>query len=165
MQIIQNFLPLNLINDVKSFVRQQNNHRSNYTSWKSNIVFNSAPILIFDLHENLKKQIFLYLTQHKIFNDHDYDLVGIVYHYFSPYSHIPWHHDLGHEKAVTIYMNEKWDQNWGGYFAYEVDNEIKCIKPTFNMAVVVTPPTDHTVFLINPQASVRETIQIFKSFK
>jgi Rps23 Pro-64 3,4-dihydroxylase Tpa1-like proline 4-hydroxylase len=108
MQIIQNFLPLNLINDVKSFVRQQTNHRSNYTSWNNNIIYNSSPIIIFDL-------------------------------------------------------NEQWNEDWGGYLAYEANEEIKCLKPNFNTAIVTIPPMRHTVFLVNPQAPIRESIQIFKN--
>jgi Rps23 Pro-64 3,4-dihydroxylase Tpa1-like proline 4-hydroxylase len=163
MQIIQNFLPLNLINDVKSFVRQQTNHRSNYTSWNNNIIYNSSPIIIFDLNESLKIQIYPYLKQHKIFDESDYNLVKIMYYYFSPYSYIPWHDDANNNKAVTIYMNEQWNEDWGGYFAYEANEEIKCLKPNFNTAIVTIPPMRHTVFLVNPQAPIRESIQIFKN--
>lgn len=58
-------------------------------------------------------------------------------------------------------MNEYWDQNWGGYFAYQNKDKIECIKPSYNTAVIVSPPMEHTVFSVSIDAPVRETIQVF----
>ena len=76
-------------------------------------------------------------------------------------SYIPWHDDGGHEYGMTIYMNETWDRDWGGYFAYEDGDEIKCIKPEFNKLALIKAPVTHTVFVPSSAAPTRETIQIF----
>jgi Rps23 Pro-64 3,4-dihydroxylase Tpa1-like proline 4-hydroxylase len=58
-------------------------------------------------------------------------------------------------------MNQNWDDDWGGYFAYKDNNEIKCIKPEFNKLTYIEPPIQHTVFNTSSLAPIREAILIF----
>jgi hypothetical protein len=160
VEVFNNTLSENLIKEVKDHIRSLEVHRSNYTSWNSNIINNSSPVLVFDIENTLKTKILNELKS--IINANDYSTIGVMYYYWTKFSYIPWHEDDASGKsAITIYMNEYWDANWGGYFAYETNNKIECIKPAYNTAVKIETPLRHTVFNVSIDAPIRETIQIF----
>jgi len=155
----ENFLPLDLIKSIKHYVSQQKIHRSNYTSWPQDIVNSSSVVMVFDLPE-------IYLNQIKDVVLEKFNLTQIkdwhaMYYAWTKLSYIPWHDDGHVGVAITIYLNEFWDENWGGYFAYQSGEKIECIKPSFNKAIQVTTPVRHTVFNTTIDAPIRETIQIF----
>ena len=117
-----------------------------------------SPVLVKYFNEEMRSrtisEIGKYLPQ-------EYETITISWYGWIRGSYIPWHSD-GHTKlAATIYLNEHWDADWGGWFAYEEDDEIKCIKPKHNRMTMVLPPTRHTVFTVSPIAPIRETVQIF----
>ena len=79
-------------------------------------------------------------------------------------SYIPWHDDgsRGERRAVTIYLNEYWDQNWGGCFAFQSNNEINCVQPKYNIGLVVDSGVYHSVFSTTMDAPIRESVQLFE---
>jgi Rps23 Pro-64 3,4-dihydroxylase Tpa1-like proline 4-hydroxylase len=91
----------------------------------------------------------------------EYNTIGFSWYGWIRGSYIPWHGDGQCKIAATIYLNEYWDENWGGYFAYEDGVDIKCIKPQYNRMTLIKPPIRHTVFNTSSIAPIRETIQIF----
>jgi Rps23 Pro-64 3,4-dihydroxylase Tpa1-like proline 4-hydroxylase len=159
IEIYDEVLSIDLIQEIKEYVRSQTGHRSNYTSWGLNIINSSTPVLIFDIDGIIKDQIIAQLKD-KI-NIVDWSKASLMYYYWTKFSYIPWHNDENKKHGITIYMNEYWDKNWGGYFAYDNGNKIECIKPEYNKAVKINAPLKHTVFSTNIDAPVRETIQIF----
>lgn len=76
---------------------------------------------------------------------------------------IPWHNDADFVYNVTIYLNEKWDHNWGGAFLYGNDSaeNIACIYPQHNLGVAYKTPMWHTTTLTAINAPMRESVQIF----
>ena len=62
---------------------------------------------------------------------------------------------------LTIYLNEKWEDNWGGYLMYEDGNEIKAIKPEKNLGVLQKTPLMHCVTTTNIGAEYRMSLQFF----
>ena len=159
IEVYNQVLSTDLIEEIKKYIRSQTKHRSNYTSWDHNIINSSAPVLVFDIDGIIKDQIITQL-KNKI-NTVDWSKAQLMYYYWPRFSYIPWHNDGNNKQGITIYMNEYWDKNWGGYFAYEIDNKTECIKPEYNKAVKINTPLSHTVFSVNLDAPVRETIQIF----
>ena len=155
----ENFLSLELIKNIKNYVYGQKTHSSNFVRWGQGIVRSSSAVMVFDLPDTYTSEIKnvvlekFGLTQVKDF--------GVMYYAWTKLSYIPWHYDSHVNSGITIYLNEFWHKDWGGYFAYENDEKIECIKPSFNKAIQVIMPTHHTVFNTTIDAPVRETIQIF----
>lgn len=86
---------------------------------------------------------------------------GIMFYYWMPGSHIPWHNDKHHKAGITIYLNENWDKDHGGLFLFDHDNEIKGIYPKRNMAVEQCGNVYHSVCPTTSTSDIRYTIQIF----
>jgi Rps23 Pro-64 3,4-dihydroxylase Tpa1-like proline 4-hydroxylase len=80
-------------------------------------------------------------------------------------SYIPWHNDAASRIAITIYLNEYWDPDWGGIFLYSTDIEPRNIKgyvPKFNTAIKNNNKILHSTTMISMDAkSPRITIQLF----
>jgi hypothetical protein len=157
-----NVLPVELIKEITEYVALQKTSRTNLTCWAKELVRSSNAVLVFDLSKDISTKILDYV---KVFAPelNDFSFSGCAYQRWMPGSYISWHSDYSWKYAVTIYLNEKWDKNWGGYFAYEVDDGIKCIKPEFNTASKIKLPLEHLVFSVAPDAPPRNSIQIFAS--
>jgi hypothetical protein len=105
------------------------NFTTSLTSWHNKLQKSSSPIIRYVLNKNddtifqtLKKEI-----ESKI----PYYIDGMVIHFSPKLSYIPWHNDDHVIAALTIYLNKNWDVNWGGYFLYKLNDEIRGIKPEF----------------------------------
>lgn len=138
------------------------NFTTSLTSWEDNLKKSSSPIIRYVLNENdielfqiLKKEI-----ESKI----SYYIDGIVIHFSPKLSYIPWHNDSHVTAALTIYLNKIWDINWGGYFLYNKNNEIKAIIPEFNLGVLQrggVTGVSHCVTTTNMDADLRISLQLF----
>jgi Rps23 Pro-64 3,4-dihydroxylase Tpa1-like proline 4-hydroxylase len=82
-------------------------------------------------------------------------------YFWTKLSYIPWHDDTQADSALTIYLNDYWDQDWGGYFMFKLNNEIKAIKPDRNLGVIQTGNVSHSVSTVNLDADLRITLQAF----
>lgn len=61
----------------------------------------------------------------------------VMLHAWPAHSSIPWHNDGGHDGAATVYLNERWEPEWGGHFLYRLaeDGEQVTVVPQFNRGV------------------------------
>lgn len=86
----------------------------------------------------------------------------IQYYEWNPMSQINWHSDKGKSAAITVYLNENWNPNDGGFFCWQESPEnAHLIAPRYNSAVIVRGNPPHHVSLISPFAPVRKTIQVW----
>ena len=130
---------------------------TSFLNWKNELIKNSAPILRYDFNENdidifyeLKKEI-----EDKI----PYIINTATFHLYPNLSYITWHDDHNYDAALTIFLNENWDEDWGGYLMYKENNEIKAIKPEKNMGVLQENSIEHCVTTNNIGAPIRTTLQ------
>lgn len=158
----KNFLPQDLFTEVAQYAKTayfSNSHifKSN-ACWSPHIVLDSFPVLI----HNLNKDSEIYNKIHStVCSKVDIKIKEILFYYWTRYSYIPWHNDEHKPKAVTLYINETWDPNWGGYFMYDDGNGVKAIYPEPNSAVCNDSHTLHCTTPVTYTGSVRATIQIF----
>jgi hypothetical protein len=170
IEIHDNFLDDNLFNECYTFsnkifpentTESQNNSkfRLNILAWYNKVVLDSAHILLFDIneHDNELYNILKRFIEDKIKRQ----LKSIVFVFYTPYSHIPFHDDSNHNGGVTIYLNEKWDRNHGGYYLFESNNEIRAIVPKKNMAILQFGSIYHSVSCTTRSSKIRRTIQCF----
>lgn len=84
-------------------------------------------------------------------------------------SYIPWHDDGAWDEAVTIYLNEYWQPNWGGMLLYKnnfEDQKLFGYEPRFNTAIQQKQGSgtgiQHSVSMIsNHSECPRISIQVF----
>ena len=131
--------------------------------WETGLVNRSALILRYrltsddvEMFQKIKKEM-----EKKI----PYYIKEITVHVFPNLSYITWHSDKHVKAAFTVYLNEDWDMNWGGYLMYREDNEVKAIKPEKNLAVLQESGVNHCVTTVNVGADYRISLQCFLTDK
>ena len=86
------------------------------------------------------------------------------YYIWQPHSGIAMHNDQSRKFGATIYMNEKWHPNSGGWFIWQDKNteEWNTILPEENVMVVNDTSENHLVTSVAPDGfAIRITIQIW----
>lgn len=142
------------------------NFTTSLTSWQNQLQKSSTPIIRYVLNKN-DDTLFQFLKK-EIENKIPYYIDSMVIHLSPKLSYIPWHNDSHVIAALTIYLNKKWDVNWGGYFLYKLNNEIKAIKPEFNLALLQeggATGLPHCVTTTNIDADLRISLQLFLTNK
>ena len=129
--------------------------------WNENIVKDSAPVFI----HNIEQTSDLYKRLADVIQNKTKFYLGkhnIMFYYWNRYSYIPWHSDEIYDGAVTIYLNEFWEPDFGGYFLYHKDKkDIRAIIPTPNAAVLQYGGVRHCTTPVNFTGDIRITIQAF----
>lgn len=144
---------------VNSLIKNKSGLFNTNISWQDSLKGNSGLIARYEFGKNeldILRKIKLE-CEPKI----PYIITNIVIHIFPPLSYITWHDDTHVKAALTVYLNEKWDDNWGGYLMYKEDDEIKAIKPDKNLAVLQMDGVEHSVSCVNIGAPNRITLQFF----
>lgn len=156
----RNVFDLLTIGEIKDCVAGQKTCRTNHTAWSDAIVKSSAAIIVFDLPDSLQTKI---IAQANAACElvHKHQEIHAMYYAMLPGAYIPWHNDGDWRFGMTVYLNEDWDNDFGGYFAFNSADGIRCIKPEYNCATYISAPLDHCVFQTAPNAKTRKTIQIF----
>lgn len=150
-----------LIFKIKKDAMIRSEHRLNLTSWEPSIVHSSGPILLYDIREPLMYQLQAQIAPYFDLPPGKYKWHA-VYHVGSRLSYIPWHDDEFYLRSCTIYVNEKWDLDWGGALLYDAgDQDYRAEFPEYNKAVVLFLPVKHGTVMPTLEAPLRESIQIF----
>ena len=132
--------------------------KTNYTIWDKRIVDQSSIVLVHDIIDQRIVDILNRSVKVK-FNNLP---VSYMYYYWTNGSYIPWHEDGHATHAGTLYLNEKWDRNWGGYYMYESnDGNIKALKPESNLFVLQHNSTPHCTTATTQGSDIRVSVQMF----
>lgn len=163
MKIFENTLPVEFI----KLIKEESINLSQDTVWRSNlgwdhrIVKSSALVLIRHLNEQQTDFLKQRLIKLNVYPDNcDYSFRAMTYRW-SPLSYIPWHFDKDWKGAATIYLNEVWDEDWGGYIMWENSNGVHAASPKFNRMAVNDSNIKHCTSLTTKDSQIRETIQMF----
>lgn len=174
IQIQENFLPTDLAQTISSYSgalmhKTEPVFYTNY-AWTSDSVESNKDryerlVLIHDLkvgNPELNQQVCnavnMQLDDYKVHND------TIFIYLWTNMSRIEWHNDSKTRSsrcgAVTVYLNQRWDLEWGGDFLYkDEDNEVHRISPSFNKGVFITDLEHRTTPVIGKK--IRKTLQIW----
>ena len=112
-----------------------------------------------ELSELIHKQIKSYLPEH--------DRIECNFHMWQPLSGIAGHDDDHMKFGVTIYLNDNWEPDAGGWFVWEDDETKKsgirkALIPTRNMMVINDKQEKHWVTSIAASPpDMRYSIQIW----
>jgi hypothetical protein len=174
---IENCLSESLFEETQSISKKllnsgQNQFTCNLKLWNENIVLDSFPVLVHTIYDNTKLYgslrdniLSVVNAQEKIKEKYgELKINGhIMLYYWTRFSYIPWHNDRTYDAALTIYLNDDWDRNYGGYFLYndENENEIKAICPNRNLGVIQYNQVHHCTTPVNFNGGIRYTLQVF----
>jgi len=136
--------------------------KTNYW-WNQSIINESHVVLVHDYNADRTNTILESLIRNGVVDDDkEYHVMNYIW---TRTSYIPWHGDGHVSEGLTIYLNEYWDDNWGGFFLYrekDRDPHLKGYVPRFNTACKNFGNVEHTVTTINPAAQNRVTLQLFR---
>lgn len=134
---------------------------NSYAHWPEYIVKDSAPVLAINvLNDTTTFRMFNIITN-DLFNR---SAKSIMFYYWMSGSHIPWHTDGHKDAALTYYINEVWDRDWGGLYLYKPDptsDDIHAKVPRYNTLGVQTNKMPHAISSTTKSAPIRRTVQVF----
>ena len=165
-KIYKNFLSsenLNIVTEESSLIfnSKYTRYLTNFTLWEDFIVKDSNVVLIYPLTPDNSKSYNLLLKQTQ--SQLNLTPESIMFYYWTSGSYIPWHND-GHKKqAGTLYLNENWNEEWGGlYLAKETDKN-HIIYPEYNSFTLQFDNMEHSTTPTTKFAPLRVTVQLFFS--
>lgn len=162
IRFFENALPISLIQKIKELPAEVRKHKLNISSWEPNVVGMSGPILIYDIEDELRKELIHHVCklEPELCNEEESGWITFLA-LGGRFSYIPWHDDGCYRWTVTIYINDNWHEDYGGFFIYKTQDGIRAELPRFNRASIFKPPIRHTTTMPNMIAPLRESIQIF----
>jgi len=169
VQKIDNFFTEEMFTNIQGVCddllrREGNTFLVNLEYWPNYIVKDSFPVLI----HKINRQSQLYLEIKEAIENKTELIVGseIMFYYWTRHSYIPWHNDGSHPYALSIYLNEHWDKDFGGIFLYkESEEDIRGIMPKRNLAVLQKGGMMHCTTPVNHDGYIRKSIQVFLTKK
>lgn len=163
----ESFLSENLFLEAKDFVQKlvlnrpknQGKLITSIDTWPDYLILKSTPILKYMI-DNTESDL-MYKIKKEVETKIPYFVNTITVHIMPNLSYIPWHND-GHVKAaLSLYLNDEWNENWGGYLMYKNDETIEAIKPKKNLAVLQKSGIFHSVSTVNIDSEYRYSLQFF----
>lgn len=134
-------------------------NRSNF-HWSQSIRQSSSVVLVRDYDTHIAQLILTGLMQSKVIDHPHYHVMGYAW---TRLSFIPWHDDDKRSDAVTIYLNDRWELDWGGLFLYmDADRQIRGFAPRFNCGLRNDSNVLHSTTPVAVEApEPRFTLQLF----
>lgn len=167
MKIFKNILSEKLYNDtLEEFVNKLHTQtwQSSIVTWPNEVIEGITGSCLFS---SVSDEISLRI-QEEISNlfTIDYNQVKLQYCAWQPYSGLSVHDDFNHKLGATIYLNENWNPNYGGFFLWKDKNNpeeiYNAVCPTKNMMVVNDDHEQHLVTPVSPLSTdIRATIQLW----
>ncbi len=163
MKIIKNALSEDLFSRCKKEVNQ----KLSKNEWSSSVIIWEP-----GLRQGISGSTIAAMTSEEIHNDIVKEISPHVpecdiitqYYVWQPHSGIAMHDDSGRRFGATIYLNETWHPNSGGWFIWEDKDtrEWNTVLPTKNMMVLNSSKEKHLVTSVSPDGfAIRVTIQIW----
>lgn len=164
LRVIKNFFSKEEIKFIKNYSEDVFESReillSSKREWQKGLNDTSNEILIYVIDPIVDAEIYdiISLKMKKEFN---MNIGGMSFFFYTNQSNINWHNDGGWSGAATIYLNEKWNREDGGFFIYEKDKKFGIELPEFNKCVFQKGGVDHATTLTSEDAPVRKILQVF----
>jgi hypothetical protein len=138
---------------------------TNY-AWSDSIIGKNSSVFCISIPDRYLKEIEDTLISRGILNTETDKLItetrSAMIYVWMPGSYIPYHSDAKYSKAVTVYLNEEWGFNDGGFFTWREPNDEDwvCVIPHFNLGIVNAFGLEHGTTPVTSD-KLRVTVQIF----
>lgn len=163
-KVINNFFNDNEISEIKYQIEDiftsKEILKSAKGDWDPDLITSQGDVDRYALDPTIDSEVYdiIYYRMKEEFN---MTPKGIIFHYWNHRSYINWHEDASHGGAATIYLNEKWNRDYGGYFVYEKDNKFGLEIPKFNKCVFQSGGIPHATTPVADNAPIRKSLQVF----
>lgn len=153
-----------LFHDSRAKLRSSFEYTKSNFHWDQAVVQASTVVLVRPLPIPFARLVVERLVEKSILPHHDFNVANYAW---TRMSYIPWHDDGSKSTAVTLYLNEVWEKDWGGLFLYELAQPgIHGYRPKFNCCVRVVGGISHATTPVSLDAAEpRFTLQIFPNQK
>jgi hypothetical protein len=165
LRIIKDFFSKDEINFIKNYSEDVfkvkeilNSDKTN--EWSKTLNTSNSRVIIYNIEPIIDQELFEIISK-KIQNEFKMRIKGACFYYWLNNSNINWHNDGSHAAAVTIYLNKKWDRDWGGYFIYENDNNLGIEMPEYNKCIFQSGGIPHSTTPVTNEIKPRKTLQMF----
>ena len=157
--VFEKTLLLKLNNYIYDIIKNKKIVKTNLNSWPNNVKGNSNLVEIIPInnHMQLFRDIYNQLKRFDI----KYNELSLQIYIWHPGSYIKWHDDGDYKLGFTLYLNEYWNEDFGGIFLYKKENNIFGFKPEHNTIIFVKDKLEHSVSMTTPDAPLRITLQGF----
>jgi hypothetical protein len=164
LKVIENFFQKNEIRFIKKYAEDifesKEILRSSKKEWQKGLNDSSNEILIYSINQIIDSEIHNIISL-KIEKEFGMNIGGMSFFFYTNQSNIDWHNDAGWAGAATIYLNEKWDKEDGGFFIYKKDEKFGIELPEFNKCIFQKNRVEHATTLTSKNAPVRKILQVF----
>ncbi len=128
--------------------------------WQEVVRRDSAVVLVRKFDEILSSLILDRLIARGMIEGREYKVMNFAW---TRLSFIPWHNDGHHSEAITVYLNEQWELDWGGLFMWEdEERQIRAVPPNFNTGIRNRANINHSTTMVALDApEPRFTLQLF----
>jgi Rps23 Pro-64 3,4-dihydroxylase Tpa1-like proline 4-hydroxylase len=128
--------------------------------WDYRLNISDNEIKIYRLNKKIDEQVYDIIVD-ELESRFEMKVKTASFCYYLQKSYINWHNDMGHSGAATIYLNEKWDKEDGGFFVYELNNNLGIEIPKFNKCVFQKDKLFHATTPTSSNAPIRKILQVF----
>jgi hypothetical protein len=164
VKVIENFFEKDEIKFIKDyseeFLKEKENLISDKSRWDPRLNTSQGEVKIYVINRKIDSELFDLISNKtkKVLNMEN---PLMYFYYWENNSNINWHTDPAYLGGATIYLNKKWDRDWGGYFIYEKDKKLGVEIPSFNKCVFQFGSVPHATTPLSNGAPIRKTLQIF----
>lgn len=170
VEILDNFFDKNLAREISDIAKKNLfSHKtslfSNF-SWIPGVVKDSYPVLIRKIKDEQDFKELEKIVEEVVEKKTGLtNITDIYFYYWTRHSYIPWHNDSHANFAFSIYLNEVWKPDYGGYFLYTLGGreDIRAVMPKFNTAVLQYGGVKHCTTPVNWDGYIRISMQIFNA--
>jgi len=166
---IQNFLDQETYKGIHNSIFKERNKINLHSSkgiWDNGLINNLVPpdrvtVSNYPPFEKLKT-----LTHHNQFYQlkNFKDIITNI-HYMEKGAGINWHDDSGWTYGATYYINNRWNNQFGGELMFRTENNHGYIPVVGNSLVIIKSPLQHKVNPVLSPTIPRVSIQMFISKK
>ena len=161
---IKNFLDFNSYKNIHNAIfteRKKINLSSVKDRWQEFLIKNIKPPKVVDVINYPPFEKLKILAQHNQFYKLDSKILSTSIHYMERGSGINWHSDKGWKYGATYYVNNRWNNQWGGEFMFTGNNGHGYIPFQGNSLVIVKTPIAHKVNPVLSPIIPRISVQMF----
>lgn len=165
LKVVKNFFSKEDIKSIKDysediFTEKTILKNDKSKGWEKGLNTSSANVDIYTLNPIIDFEINDLIVK-KLEEEFKMTVGAVNFYYWQNTSNINWHNDDFHGGAATVYLNEVWKREWGGFFIYEKDNKFGIELPKFNKCIFQSGAVEHATIPTTDFAPVRKTIQVF----
>ena len=93
----------------------------------------------------------------------NYEDYLVMYYEGDGQSGLNWHTDKAYSSSASIYLNDDWNDNYGGYFVFRMNGDklTTGVSPDLGTAVFQKGKINHAVTSTRHDAPKRKSIQVF----